>query len=205
MPLIINKIIIYVVVAWACWKYIKLVDFHTLLGLQLVIRILLCSSLNCFGLLRLEFHILYENLIDWSNYSHTLVRDPVEFIAPCDPSPCGANAVCREQNGAGSCSCIEDHFGDPYMGCRPECIMNSDCPSSKACLRNKCVSPCPGTCATNAECKVLNHIPQCYCIPGYTGDPFTYCSIQIHKRKHLIIFHNFKNKTHLLILNTSFL
>lgn len=118
---------------------------------------------------------------------YLLVRDPVVHTRPCDPSPCGANAACREQNGAGSCSCIENHFGDPYVGCRPECIMNSDCSSNKACVRNKCIDPCPGTCASNAECKVLVHIPQCYCIPGYTGDPFNHCFIQINERKHLFI------------------
>ncbi|EAT34892.1 AAEL012905-PA [Aedes aegypti] len=101
-----------------------------------------------------------------------------EPTSPCTPSPCGANAVCREQNGAGSCTCIEDHFGNPYEGCRPECVLNSDCPSNRACVRNKCQDPCPGTCGQNAECQVVNHLPSCTCIGGYEGDPFRYCSIQ---------------------------
>lgn len=95
--------------------------------------------------------------------------------APCNPSPCGANAVCKERNGAGSCSCLPEYFGDPYIGCRPECVINSDCDRSKACINNKCRDPCPGTCGLNAECHVVNHAPSCSCLPGYSGDPLTSC------------------------------
>ncbi|KAG5895966.1 hypothetical protein JTB14_027966 [Gonioctena quinquepunctata] len=84
---------------------------------------------------------------------------PSEIISPCTPSPCGANALCREQNNAGSCTCLPEYIGNPYEGCRPECILNSDCPSNKACMRNKCQDPCPGTCGQNAECQVINHLP----------------------------------------------
>ena len=99
-----------------------------------------------------------------------------ETISPCSPSPCGANAQCREQNRAGSCVCLPDYIGNPYEGCRPECVLNSDCPSNKACVNSKCKDPCPGTCGPNANCQVVNHIPTCTCVPGYTGDPFRYCS-----------------------------
>ncbi|XP_066901573.1 neurogenic locus notch homolog protein 1-like, partial [Halyomorpha halys] len=100
-----------------------------------------------------------------------------EIITPCQPSPCGANAICREQNGAGSCSCLPEYIGNPYEGCRPECVLNSDCPSNRACIKNKCQDPCPGTCGQNAECHVVNHIPVCTCNSGYTGDPFKYCNL----------------------------
>ena len=113
---------------------------------------------------------------------------PREPSSPCTPSPCGANANCREQNGAGSCTCIEDHFGNPYEGCRPECVLNSDCPSNRACVRNKCLDPCPGTCGQNANCQVVNHLPSCTCIPGYEGDPFRYCNIQQRERKHIFVY-----------------
>lgn len=112
-----------------------------------------------------------------------LVHDPVEYINVCQPSPCGINAVCREQNGVGSCTCIEDHLGNPYEGCHPECVLNSDCPSNKACVRNKCQDPCPGVCGQNALCNVVNHLPQCNCLPGYTGDPFRFCSVIRDERK----------------------
>lgn len=103
------------------------------------------------------------------------IRLPVEIPEPCNPSPCGANAVCREQNNAGSCTCLPQYFGDPYTGCRPECVTNTDCPKTKACLNNKCVDPCPGTCGTNAECRVLNHSPSCFCFEGYIGNPSSGC------------------------------
>ena len=100
---------------------------------------------------------------------------PVEIINPCNPSPCGSNAICQERNRAGSCQCIPDYFGDPYVACRPECVVNSDCPSNKACQQLHCIDPCPGTCGVNAICRVQNHIPTCTCIEGYIGDPFTAC------------------------------
>lgn len=124
---------------------------------------------------------------------------------PCNPSPCGANALCKERNGAGSCTCLPDYFGDPYSGCRPECIQDSECDRSRACVNNKCVDPCIGICggefrafveaakssflslckfyffslnlpSVNAECRVQNHSPNCMCIPGYTGDPIGICT-----------------------------
>lgn len=102
---------------------------------------------------------------------------------PCVPSPCGSNAICRERNGAGACSCLEDYIGNPYEGCRPECTLNSDCPSNKACIRNKCQDPCPGTCGPNSHCQVISHIPSCTCIAGYTGDPFRSCTLIQPTRK----------------------
>ena len=102
----------------------------------------------------------------------------VEPIDPCNPSPCGSNAVCNRQRNAGSCQCIPEYFGDPYVACRPECVVHSDCPSNKACQRNKCIDPCPGTCGINAECQVRSHSPTCTCIPNYIGDPFTACRLK---------------------------
>lgn len=90
---------------------------------------------------------------------------------PCNPSPCGPNAVCNN----GICTCLPEYQGDPYRECRPECVLNSDCPRNRACVRNKCVDPCPGTCGQNTDCSVINHIPSCTCIEGYVGDPFVLC------------------------------
>ena len=105
-------------------------------------------------------------------------EQPVEFPPePCNPSPCGANAVCKERNGAGSCTCLPEYSGDPYTGCRPECVLNTDCSKARACVRNKCVDPCPGTCGLNAECRVVNHAPSCSCLPGYTGNPLNFCNL----------------------------
>lgn len=112
------------------------------------------------------------------------VREPVvEQSRPCVPSPCGANAECREQNGAGACTCLPEYIGNPYEGCRPECVVSTDCPSNKACMSSKCRDPCPGTCGSNAQCQVVSHQATCTCFPGYTGDPFRYCSPNPPERK----------------------
>lgn len=103
-----------------------------------------------------------------------------EPTSPCTPSPCGPNADCEERAGAGACLCVKGYFGNPYEGCHPECLVNSDCPSYRACTRNKCIDPCPGTCAANTDCLVVNHSPLCTCQNGYTGDPYRQC---IRKRK----------------------
>jgi hypothetical protein len=85
---------------------------------------------------------------------------------------CGANTIC--QNGV--CICETDYHGDPYVGCKPECILNSDCDRDKACIRRKCVNPCAGLCGINAICEVLNHIPICRCPDGMSGNAFVKCN-----------------------------
>ena len=100
---------------------------------------------------------------------------PVEVVQPCNPSPCGINAVCREVNEAASCTCIRDYTGNPYIECKPECVVNAECPRHLACVSQHCVDPCPGVCGHHATCSVTNHVPQCRCDPGYTGDAFTAC------------------------------
>jgi len=102
---------------------------------------------------------------------------PIEIIQPCNPSPCGRNAECKERGQtAASCTCLPGLNGDPYVECKPECIRNTECPINKACVNQKCIDPCPGVCGTNATCSVQNHNPSCKCDPGYTGDPFRYCT-----------------------------
>lgn len=100
------------------------------------------------------------------------VQEEPVITDPCNPSPCGSNAQCSN----GICTCLPEHHGDPYQGCRPECILNSDCAREKACSKNKCIDPCPGICGQNAECSVINHIPNCYCKKGYNGNAFIHCS-----------------------------
>lgn len=100
----------------------------------------------------------------------------IEPLDPCQPSPCGQNAQCSVNNGVVRCSCIPPYLGDPYhAGCRPECVLNSECPASLACVKQHCRNPCEGVCGSRAECSVVNHIPVCTCVNGYEGDPFTGC------------------------------
>ena len=101
---------------------------------------------------------------------------PFEVIEPCNPSPCGSNAICNERGNAASCKCILDYIGNPYIECKPECTINSECPRDKACVTNKCKDPCPGICGAKASCTVRSHIPQCTCDPGYSGNAFIACT-----------------------------
>ena len=109
-----------------------------------------------------------------------------EVIDPCRPSPCGVNAVCQDRNKAAACTCLPEMFGDPYLECKPECSTNPECPDDKACLRNKCLDPCPGTCGTFATCRTQRHQPSCFCDTGYTGDPYRTC-MRITTCKFLLI------------------
>lgn len=105
-----------------------------------------------------------------------IIERPPVRDDPCDPNPCGRNAVCEN----GICRCSNELYkGDPYVECRPECTNNGECQWDKACVRYKCVNPCVNEhfCARNAICTVQNHIPNCQCPDGFTGDPFTQCRI----------------------------
>lgn len=144
-------------------------------------------SLRCFLYWRLGDQRLF---VDWMSRcdccfcSHCLLFTVVDCVAevtlqtprdPCTPSPCGPNALCRNRHGAGSCVCAPGYFGDPWAGCRPECVLNSDCPWDRACINNKCRDPCPGACGLNAECRVSHHTPVCFCLQGHTGNPLASC------------------------------
>lgn len=96
---------------------------------------------------------------------------------PCIPSPCGPNSECRRIGDSPSCTCLASYIGSP-PNCRPECVINSECTSNKACIRGKCRDPCPGSCGSGAVCSVINHTPICTCPDGYTGDPFSYCLLK---------------------------
>ena len=38
-------------------------------------------------------------------------------IDPCEPNPCGANAVCEVAEGNALCSCPQGMTGDPLVKC----------------------------------------------------------------------------------------
>jgi len=109
---------------------------------------------------------------------HLVVAEPPQN--PCDPSPCGPNSQCRLVNQHAVCSCSPGFIGNP-PSCRPECVVSSECPQNRACINQKCLDPCPGTCGLNARCQVVNHNPICSCAAGFTGDPFARCLKQESK------------------------
>ena len=55
--------------------------------------------------------------------------------------------------------------------------MNSDCSRTQACIRNKCIDPCVGTCGQNALCRIVNHVPVCSCPSHMAGNAFVACSL----------------------------
>ena len=91
---------------------------------------------------------------------------PRDQTDPCNPSPCRSNGFCRVINGVASCQ-------------YPECVVNSDCSSNRACYNQKCRDPCVGACGLNAICNVINHQPVCSCPSRYVGSPFVQCMPQM--------------------------
>lgn len=96
--------------------------------------------------------------------------------SPCELNPCGPFSICRENAGTATCSCKEGYFGAP-PNCGPECTINEDCPNNKACVRERCIDPCLGSCGPNAECRAMNHLAICTCLQGYRGNSFEGCYI----------------------------
>lgn len=97
-------------------------------------------------------------------------------VNPCAPSPCGPYSECRDINGQASCACLSTYMGTP-PNCRPECLINSECLSNRACIQKKCRNPCDGVCGVGAVCNVINHTPTCSCPNGFTGDSFVQCRL----------------------------
>lgn len=103
-----------------------------------------------------------------------LVLPPTTERPSCTPSPCGPHSRCQLLSSGPACSCLPGYIGSP-PSCRPECTINSECPASLACVRQKCEDPCPGSCGVEANCHVMNHVAVCVCNDGFTGDPFSRC------------------------------
>lgn len=96
--------------------------------------------------------------------------------SPCDPFPGGDNADCEDRNGVCVCQCRKGYLGQvPF--CRPECSIDQDCAFHQACRSLKCKDVCEGSCGINARCEPVNHRSQCLCNDGYTGDPYSYCTL----------------------------
>lgn len=136
--------------------------------------------------------IFFASLLSQSCHVHFLlapILPPTHdvYLDPCHPSPCGPFSQCRDINGSPSCSCSSTYIGSP-PNCRPECSINAECPSNKACIQEKCRDPCLGSCGFNAICTVINHTPACSCSEQDTGDPFTNCYSKPPPRKTILSF-----------------
>ena len=114
---------------------------------------------------------------------------PSTLPNPCNPSPCGLNSQCQVVSGQARCSCQPNMIGTA-PDCRPECTQSSDCSSDRACINQKCVDPCPGSCSLNSDCRVVNHTPACRCKADYTGNGFSNCElIPINGKEMNLIWH----------------
>lgn len=127
-------------------------------------------------------HVLLVNYLECSD----------DNTNPCDKNPCGLNSVCRSYDKQPVCSCLAGYIGLP-PNCRPECTLNTDCIPTKVCFKNRCTNPCPGSCAIQALCSVVNHTPLCMCPEGFTGDPFKICSLPRKTHFCLLIILLFQN------------
>lgn len=96
-------------------------------------------------------------------------------VDTCIPTPCGPNSNCRMHGEIPVCSCLPNYIGRA-PNCRPECTTNSECLRTLACVNERCVDPCRGTCGSYATCTVNNHQAICRCPDQFTGDPFSACS-----------------------------
>lgn len=106
---------------------------------------------------------------------YPIVEKPRDPINPCIPSPCGPNSDCRVIGESPACSCLPNFIG-LVPNCRPECTINSECQPNQACMNQRCVDPCPGSCGFNTKCTIINHTPSCSCEEGYAGDAFVGCT-----------------------------
>lgn len=131
---------------------------------------------QCLPKRKYQIVIIPEILLMNSRETSSAVEPP-RNVDPCLPSPCGPNANCRNVNNRAECSCAAGMFGAP-PNCRPECVINQDCPSNRACIRQRCEDPCIGICGFNALCSTQNHQPKCSCIEGFEGDPYTACRMR---------------------------
>lgn len=122
----------------------------------------------------------------------------------CESSLCGPNAECAAQEHIGSCVCRSGYEGDPnnsQIGCRPKptpckktsdcqantycyadictpsCQSHDECSLTEQCLDGQCHNPCErrSACGMNAECRVLNHLKECSCPAGFTGNQHIEC------------------------------
>lgn len=144
----------------------------------------ICSCLNgytgdpftrCFTIPRKNSFLVYISNASISSEFSAIKDEPIEVVSnPCVPSPCGAYSECRDIGGQPSCTCSRNYIGSP-PNCRPECVVNSECSSNQACIRQKCSDPCLGACGSGSICNVINHTPICSCDNGFTGNPFEFC------------------------------
>jgi hypothetical protein len=136
-----------------------------------------CAAIiSKYKFIKLFIESLYAHVFSLRHFFSVILDLPTPDINPCIPSPCGPNSLCQVTNKVPICSCIDTYIGSP-PNCRPECTINSDCASDKACINKKCRDPCLGACGLQTECHVYQHAAVCNCREGFTGNPFQSCHV----------------------------
>ena len=117
--------------------------------------------------------------------SHACVQH--NCVPVCSPllSTCGKGAVCNGINHKAICECPPGYGGNARVSCvLLGCKSNSDCPTNKACINDRCENPCAvNPCTGNMDCNVYNHIVECACPSGYIGDTKLGCTKLTEKCK----------------------
>ncbi|ROT61488.1 hypothetical protein C7M84_020740 [Penaeus vannamei] len=108
-----------------------------------------------------------------------------QCVNPCLYSnECAPNAECYVFQHTAGCRCPKDKpYGDPRFMCedksiqvdepKPECRVDADCPSQRACIDEHCVNPCHvlNPCDDTALCEVVDSVPVrtmiCICPEGF--------------------------------------
>lgn len=68
-------------------------------------------------------------------------------------------------------------FNDFVPCCAAWCQSDSECGLTEQCVQGQCSNPCEtrGVCGMNAECRIYNHVKQCSCPTGFTGNHSVEC------------------------------
>lgn len=106
-----------------------------------------------------------------------------ECFDACEGAICGRNADCTSKNHKAVCACKKGYRGNPNderHGCiEVECENSAQCSNDKLCDENMCKIAClvHNPCGKNALCSAENHKQECYCQPGFTGNPHVGCHL----------------------------
>lgn len=100
-----------------------------------------------------------------------------QCVPACASDTCGPQTECYGINHNPVCECLPGYSGNPKLGCNViGCKSDSECPSEKACINQKCENPCEQQpCITKEICRAYNHKAECSCPPGTISGLYGAC------------------------------
>lgn len=116
---------------------------------------------------------------------HACVNRQCLPVCSPDGQSCGNEAKCYGINHRAVCECPPGLMGNPNVACvLVGCRADSECPTNRACINNKCENPCviSNPCDSPMECKVYNYKAECSCPIGFNGDMAVGCSRDVEPR-----------------------